>query len=367
MAKLYRSGGSTTGESCTLDASSAGLQARVGDDVVTLSWGSIEAKLGGWEDSWAIFAGDGGEVWVEQSNLDELAPLRPASPPAFLAQIDGLKQTHKRRSGSRTAIRAASALVFLAVLVWFFTGGLVGLALEAIPTSLEVQLGEVAAETTLGESTLCEDPQVLMALSTILERLAAQLPDTPYPLTVRVVQSEEVNAFALPGGAMFVNTALLEESGSEHELAAVLGHEVQHVLQRHGLKRILTQAGTLLLVTVVLGDASEVAQLIGLQAADLGNLSFGRDQERESDSLGLALMARAGFDPQGGVDFFGRLAELSGEGSLDRALAFTRTHPASSERQERLVELAAAHRPGTITGVSDDWTALKNRCGGASP
>jgi beta-barrel assembly-enhancing protease len=359
MPKLYRPDGPPSGEPCTVAATSSGLQARIEDVQLTLPWRSIEAALGGWEDSWALFKGDGGEIWIEVVGLDALN--RDAMPTEFGARFDALRSTHGRRTGSRFAIRAVSLVLFLALVGWFFSGGLVGLVLRGIPTDLEVALGKVAGDTLVEDQTPCEDPAVLAAVTGIVDRLAAEVADSPYPLTVRVMKSDEVNAFALPGGSLFVNSALLEETGSEHELAAVLGHEVQHALRRHGLKRILTQAGSRLLLMFLLGDASEAAQIVGVKAADLGNLSFGRDQEREADELGLALMAAAGFDPQGGVAFFGRLAELTHEGSLDRALSFTKTHPASSERQERLRELAAATTPA-VQGLDVDWSTLRTRC-----
>jgi beta-barrel assembly-enhancing protease len=145
-----------------------------------------------------------------------------------------------------------------------------------------------------------------------------------------------VNAFALPGGQIFITEALLGLLNSEHELAAVLGHEVGHVLARHSAEHIAKQQLTQQLISaVVIGsgsyDAAQLAQLAG----SLINMKHGRDDEIESDTLGLRLMREAGYDPRAMIAVMQVLEKASG-GS--RAPEFASTHPSPANRVQRIKE-----------------------------
>ena len=120
----------------------------------------------------------------------------------------------------------------------------------------------------------------------------------------------------------------------------------------------------------LLGGASDGAQIFGGYASKLGQLKFGRDQEREADELGVRLMVDAGFDAGGAISFFGKLAEQTGDsgGSLERMASMASTHPASTERQERLRELATRLQPGWGAQELDtDWKKLRMLCSAAGP
>ena len=145
-----------------------------------------------------------------------------------------------------------------------------------------------------------------------------------------------VNAFALPGGQIFVTEALLGLLKTEDELAGVLGHEVGHVLARHSAEHLAKQQLTQSLIgAVAIGSGSyDTAQLAQL-AGSLINMKHGRDDELESDTLGLRLMREAGYDPRAMVTVMQKLEQASG-GS--RQPEFASTHPSPANRIARIRE-----------------------------
>jgi predicted Zn-dependent protease len=145
-----------------------------------------------------------------------------------------------------------------------------------------------------------------------------------------------VNAFALPGGQIFITEALLRLLNTEHELAGVLGHEVGHVLARHSAEHLAKQQLTQSLIgAVAIGSGSyDTAQLAQL-AGSLVNMKHGRDDELESDTLGLRLMREAGYDPHAMVSVMQKLEQASG-GS--RQPEFASTHPSPANRIARIRE-----------------------------
>ncbi|MGD9603574.1 MAG: M48 family metalloprotease [Gammaproteobacteria bacterium] len=166
----------------------------------------------------------------------------------------------------------------------------------------------------------------------VAESVAAR---SGYPFDFHVLaDSRTVNAFALPGGQIFITLALLSRLESADQLAGVLGHEVGHVIARHSAEHLAKQELTSGLTgAVVMGAGSyemaRVAQLVG----GLINMKYGREDELESDRLGICLMADAGFDPRALIDVMRILAEASG-GS--RQPEFASTHPSPANRVQQI-------------------------------
>jgi predicted Zn-dependent protease len=169
----------------------------------------------------------------------------------------------------------------------------------------------------------------------IVERSSAA--KTPYKYNFYVIADPRtVNAFALPGGQIFITQALLGLLESEHEVAAVLGHEVGHVLARHSAEHLAKQQLTQQLISaVIVGSGSyEAGQLANL-AGSLINMKHGREDELESDSLGLQLTREAGYDPSAMIRVMQVLEKASG-GS--RQPEFASTHPSPANRIQRIRE-----------------------------
>jgi beta-barrel assembly-enhancing protease len=167
---------------------------------------------------------------------------------------------------------------------------------------------------------------------------------SPYKFSFHVLADPRtVNAFALPGGPVFITEGLLRLLKSEAELAGVLGHEVGHVIARHSSERLAKQQLTQgLLGALVVGSGDYSTAQIGQMVGSMINMSYGREDELESDALGIRIMAEGGYDPRAMIRVMEVLAKASG-GS--RQPEFFSTHPAPENRTERIKEAIAKQFP----------------------
>src|SRR5690606_24094221 len=177
--------------------------------------------------------------------------------------------------------------------------------------------------------------------------------DSPYQFDFHLLADPAtVNAFALPGGQIFITAALYERLETEGQLAAVLGHEIGHVIERHGAERIaqmqLTQGLTGAAVLAAYdpenpssAGSAVVAQLIG----QLVNLRYGRDDELESDHWGVRILAEAGYDPRAMIRVMEILAEAAGPTQMPE---FFSTHPNPDNRIGRIQEAISRQFPNGV-------------------
>jgi beta-barrel assembly-enhancing protease len=170
---------------------------------------------------------------------------------------------------------------------------------------------------------------------------------SPYKFSFHVLADPKtVNAFALPGGPIFITEGLLRLLKSEAELAGVLGHEIGHVIARHSSERLAKQQLTQgLLGALVVGSGDYTTAQIGQMVGSMINMRYGREDEIESDGLGIRIMAEAGYDPRGMIRVMEVLAKASG-GS--RQPEFMSTHPAPENRSERIKEAIAKQYPSGV-------------------
>lgn len=259
-------------------------------------------------------------------------------------------------------LAGAGVLVYLLYLLVSVLGvHAVDFAVDQVPVDVEAELGEQATAQTLSNGRVCAAPAMNQAIVEIMDRLEAASEDETYTFRFYVADSPDVNAFALPGGYIFVNRGLIEKAESPEEVAGVLAHEMSHVLERHGLRNVVARAGMWLVVGLLFGDASGAGGLIAGGASELLNLSFSRTQEEAADQGGLALLVAAKIDPKGLPDFFEKLLEE--EGSLGAAIpSFMSSHPETRERIQSIRTNIDQLGAKEWTPIDVDWEAAKAAC-----
>ncbi len=204
-------------------------------------------------------------------------------------------------------------------------------------SSMEIALGNLA-RTQMGLVSLRMgqvDPGEFQRVQRIGERLARVSDRQDVPYRFGVIRDKGLNAFALPGGTLYVYTGLLEKANDD-ELAAVMAHEVGHVAARHAAKHLQADLGftVLLHLARTTGVGSESARVAD-SLYELFRNGYSRRDELEADRLGLRYAHRAGFNPEGMVTFFEKLLQEHPEGAIQRIAAWRRTHPLTSERMEQ--------------------------------
>jgi predicted Zn-dependent protease len=233
----------------------------------------------------------------------------------------------------------------------------------------DIQLGEASAEEIMRQVVVLRDKRTEGYVQRLGERVAAASPGYKFPYKFVVVASPEINAFALPGGYVFVNEGAIEAARTEGELAGVLAHEIAHVSLRHGT----TQASRSYLARTALGVVNAVASVgegdfwrVAAAACGAGVNRFfmrsNRAAELQADAEGARLLAEAGFDPRDMANFFERLDEREGVRGNDGAS----DHPGPASRVEAIGKVVAAlGQTPPRARDSEEFRRIKSRLSGS--
>jgi len=232
----------------------------------------------------------------------------------------------------------------------------------------EAALGSQYASQVESEYTLVNDEAAAAWLQAIGNNLAAHSPETAQDFRFQITASPEVNAFAIPGGYCYVNVGLILYADNEAQLAAVIGHEINHVTRRHGLTNLQRvvglQALTALTAASIDDDRARIAAVVAMEGGGyLAIRRFGRDDEREADNLGVKAMYDAGYDPREAAKFFQKLSELQGGRSPSFLETFLSTHPATTERVQNINQQVTNYDLWSVGLVVDtpEFQAVKER------
>lgn len=284
----------------------------------------------------------------------EAAPEHLNQP--FEQAAERVRQMRHRHRVMWASVGGAILAVVLGL--WFGADLLIELAVSRIPVEWEHKLGEAAYRDFLSHQEVMKEGPAVKAVEEMTQRLAEQIPNNPYTFQVTVVKSDVVNAFALPGGYVVVFTGLMKKADSGEEVAGVLGHELNHVLQRHGLERIVKNLGLMAAVTIIVGDQQGLIGLMRQVGVELLTLKFDRAQETEADLTGLQLVYRAKIDPQGMITFFQKLSDKD-EGRME----WLSTHPMSNARADRLKAELASLPKRSPEPFTFEWKTVQDALG----
>jgi len=300
--------------------------------------------------------------WIKEEKRWSLILSDPRAKERFLGAAPSslapqLTQWRKETTRVERGMRLGSILLGLLILLplllglalWWKSDAIAEWAVGRISHASEVKFGDLIYEQTRAGLTLLPEGETTKTIEEIGSRLTK---GSPYPFKWHVADDPTINAFAIPGGHVVVFTGLIEAADSAEEVAGVLAHEAEHILQRHSLKGMVHQFGWRLVLSLLVGEVG--GGQIGEMAAQLQVLRFGRDQESQADLKGLALLKEAKIDPKGMITFFDRLSKKEGA-----SIALLSTHPASAERAEALRAEINRIGPWQSEPLPYDWDAMK--------
>lgn len=240
----------------------------------------------------------------------------------------------------------------------------VGKAVNFYSLEKEIQLGRQLAADIERNAKIVDDPVIAEYVNRVGQNLVRNS-DARVPFTIKVIDSDEVNAFALPGGYFYVNTGLIELAQDEAELAGVMAHEIAHVAARHGTRNV-TRARLMQYASIPLafigGWAGYGVQQAASFALPMTLLKFSRQFEKDADFLGVQYLYKTGYDPASMVQFFERLKARQKKKPNAIARAF-RSHPLTKDRikavQKTINELLPEQQQYAVT--SSEFQDIKAR------
>jgi beta-barrel assembly-enhancing protease len=228
----------------------------------------------------------------------------------------------------------------------------------------EIALGKQLAQEVERQAKIVDDPIIAEYVNRVGQNLVRNS-DAKVPFTIKVLDAEEINAFALPGGFFFVNTGVLLNADTEAELAGVMAHEIAHVAARHGTRQAtrgqIINYASIPLIFMGGWTGYAIRQGAGL-AIPLGFLTFSRGFESEADFLGLQYLYKSGYDPTAFVDFFEKIQSKEKKKPGTMAKIFS-SHPMTDDRiknsQKTIQDILAAKPEYVVT--TSEFNDVKER------
>ncbi|MFQ5470112.1 MAG: M48 family metallopeptidase [Gammaproteobacteria bacterium] len=262
-----------------------------------------------------------------------------------------------RHGSNKKIVSWALLLVALFATAVIVLTQMTSMLVRLVPVSMEQNLGKQVIAGLVEEEEICATTDEKTVLRRLVGKLSQGL-ETAYQFRVSVSNHSDINALAAPGGHILIYKGLIDFANSPNEIAAVLAHEMAHVVKQHSTQAIIRIYGTSTVIQLMLGGASN----LGASLAELGvlllNLSHSRDAESEADRYGAQILINAGLDSSGLGNFFERLDEKMPD--LPKELSFLLTHPFNESRIE---ELRPFMKSGESALSNDEWQALKKVCG----
>jgi predicted Zn-dependent protease len=310
---------------------------------------------------------EGAPVRLERTGaVTEMLLFPDAKALQAIKKLDPSARFGKASSDAAVIVKAFAipvAVTLVALLAGYKYGlpALGAFMARRVPVEWEEKLGESVQRQMTMLDRMCTDDAVVDPVRRITEKLAAQRQGNPYKFRVAVSEGPLVNAFAAPGGYVVVYRGLLEKTKTPDQLAAVLAHEVSHVLDRHSTTAMMRSISLWALISLLVGDVS--GTIISV-AGSLEQLRFSREQEDNADRGAMELMARARIDPRGAIGMFETLQKEGGD--LPGLAKYFSSHPTTSERIENFRRWSAEvkYRAEPLL-PGQPWPPRSAACGGS--
>jgi predicted Zn-dependent protease len=253
----------------------------------------------------------------------------------------------------RRGYLAFSRTVHVYAVVFLLAGCSSFSKLNLISEQEELQMGQQFAAQLEKELRFVDDPEVNSYVDRLGESLARVSQRNNIPYEFYVVDTDDINAFAVPGGHLYVYRGLIEAAANESELAGVMGHEIGHIVGRHSARQMSQQYGITVLAGLALGQNPNMLAQLTAQILATGALSkYSREMETEADTYGVQELYDAGIDPNGLPIFFDKLARMEQGGGGGAVANYFATHP-DPEARAAATRAQIARLPGK-QGLRED-------------
>lgn len=353
----------------TLQISADHIRFHNGQAEVRLPLEGLQCDLGGASDRLVFLSHASEPRWkLYTSDLTLLADPHLQQVPAVRAQ---LQRASRKRTLNWSIFAAICAVIVLApVLLLFNMDALTGPVARQVPPEWEQGLGAQALKQYRLTQAFMDQDKAEALLQPLLQPLLDANPDTRFPFRFHINRDEQVNAFALPGGFVVINSGLILRAETPEELLGVVAHEMVHVTEQHGIRNIIGSAGIYLTVSTLLGDVSGLLAVLVEATPFLLNQRYSRGFETAADEKGAQLLLTARIDPRGLSRFFEklkeeedrRLKELAGEDNhaLAKAtLSMLSTHPATEHRIRHLEKITQVPAGARFLALDEPFLQLQ--------
>jgi len=348
--------------SVTLHCEAAGLKAvtEAGQEFF-LRYDQMQLELGGASGRMFFCRNADRTLTLFCEDREFRAALELHSSTLLAEQLAGISADHK---SNRSRGRSILLLSLLALGLLLYGGYYAALALgrvavKTLPVQVDEQIGKLAYSQMDHGGPEITDPLIVDSCREIVQQLEPHSALQGLKFEIKVIDSEDVNAFCLPGGKMVIFTGLLKSARTPEEVAGVISHEMAHATLRHGLQTVVRSAGVIVAVQLMVGDAAGLVAL----AAELGQqaalTSYSRELETEADVEGVRMLHAAAIDPLALALFFEHLKEQGQD--VPAAIAWISTHPQHDVRIASIRARVADLPPQQYRSLNIDWDGLKRR------
>jgi predicted Zn-dependent protease len=247
------------------------------------------------------------------------------------------------------------------------------LAACGVSTQQEVQIGQETAQQVNAQLPMVQDALIQNYVNSLGQRIASRTSRSDLNWQFRVVNADQVNAFALPGGFVYINRGVLERASNMSEVAGVLGHEIEHVVRRHSVKQMEQAQGANVGVGILCALTGVCQSGVAQAAINIGGTAvfakFSRTDEVQADEGGFNNLIRAGINPRGMYTFFQKLLAEERQGSGGAAAWFS-DHPGTSDRIADIQRMLNQVPASTLNGLQANdagFATMKGRLGQLGP
>ena len=300
----------------------------------------VNLAVGGAADRLIFFSlSDKPEISVYTSDHKILRHPNLLRYPALSEKIRKVKS--RKRAFTFTVLTLISLVLAISVSIFLMKDFVVRKLAESAPVEWEEKIGDKLFQGLAIEYTFIENDSLEEIFLSAAAPLLEEVKKEGFNIDLYFTKDATINAFALPGGKVIIQSGLIDNAHSWDEVFGVLAHELAHVTQRHHLRGVINNVGIYALLVAFLGDISAIAGTVINLGGELGSLANSRKFELEADRVGMDYLVKAGMDTDGLITFFEVLKEKHGDKGED-ALSFLSTHPTTDDRIEILKKMQAS-------------------------